>query len=48
MVEGAAWLAVTGQTVVETATTEVMTLVIEAGQEVTVGAQLVTVICMVE
>jgi hypothetical protein len=34
--------------VVETATTEVITMVAEAGHETTVGAQLVTVISWVE
>ena len=39
---------VTGQTVVETATTEVTTMVALAGHEVTVGPQLVTVTKLVE
>ena len=41
-------VAVTGQTVVETAMTEVTTVVDSAGQLVTVGAQLVMVISWVE
>ena len=47
--EGAAELAaLTGQTVVETATVLVTTMVEWAGHEVTVGAQLVTVYNWVE
>lgn len=41
-------VAFTGQTVVDTAMTELMTVVDPAGQLVTVGAQLVMVICRVE
>ncbi len=48
MAIGEAALEVTGHTVVETATTEVMTMVELAGHETTLGAQLVTVTKLVE
>ena len=41
-------VSVTGQIVVETAIVEVITVVESAGQSVTVAAQLVTVISLVE
>lgn len=42
------WVSVTGQTVVETGTVEVTIVVLWAGQDVTVGAQLVIVTSVVE